>query len=176
MENPIIGQVLGIAATLITFASYQFNTKRALLIIQTVATLCTCLSFLFLGATTGFALNIVCLVRNVVFYFEDGRSKLQCASAILLASVMVALGALSWQGWISLLMIVALAVNTLFMALGNLQLFRKSILLTSGMILLYDVLVFSIGGILNEALSIVSSAVGLVRYRKGSAVGNSAKT
>ena len=34
------------------------------------------------------------------------------------------------------------------------------------MILLYDVIIFSIGGILNEALSIVSSAVGLVRYRK----------
>jgi hypothetical protein len=166
MEKVIIGQALGIAATLITFASYQFNTKRVLLIIQTAATLCTCLSFLFLGASTGFALNIVCLVRNVVFYFENGRAKLQCASAILLACVMAVLGALSWQGWISLLMIVALAVNTVFMSLRNLQLFRKSILLTSSMILLYDVIIFSIGGIFNEALSIVSSAVGLVRYRK----------
>ena len=73
MEKVIIGQALGIAATLITFASYQFNTKRVLLIIQTAATLCTCLSFLFLGASTGFALNIVCLVRNVVFYFENGK-------------------------------------------------------------------------------------------------------
>ena len=166
MEKVIIGQALGIAATLITFASYQFNTKRVLLIIQTAATLCTCLSFLFLGASTGFALNIVCLVRNVVFYFESERPKLQHVSAVLLAIVMVALGALSWQGWISLLMIVALAVNTVFMSLRNLQLFRKSILLTSSMILLYDVIIFSIGGIFNEALSIVSSAVGLVRYRK----------
>ena len=166
MEKVIIGQALGIAATLVTFASYQFNTKRALLIIQTIATLCTCLSFLFLGATTGFALNIVCLVRNVLFYFSSERPKLQHIFAVLLAIVMVVLGALSWQGWISLLMIVALAVNTVFMSLRNLQLFRKSILLTSSMILLYDVFIFSIGGILNEALSIVSSAVGLVRYRK----------
>lgn len=166
MEKIIIGQALGIAATLVTFASYQFNTKRVLLIIQTVATLCTCLSFLFLGATTGFALNIVCLVRNVIFYFQSERPKLQHISAVLLAIVMVVLGALSWQGWISLLMIVALAANTIFMSLRNLQLFRKSILLTSSMILLYDVFIFSIGGILNEALSIISSTVGLVRYRK----------
>lgn len=63
-------------------------------------------------------------------------------------------------------MIVALAANTVFMSVRSLQLFRKSILLTSSMILLYDVFIFSIGGIFNEALSIVSSVVGIIRYRK----------
>ena len=162
----MIGQALGIIATLVTFTSYQFSTKRALLIIQSIATLCTCLSFLFLGASTGFALNIVCLVRNVIFYFQSERPKLQHVSAVLLAIVMIVLGALSWQGWISLLMIVGLAANTVFMSVRSLQLFRKSILLTSSMILLYDVFIFSIGGIFNEALSIVSSVVGIIRYRK----------
>lgn len=162
----IIGQILGIIATIITFISYQANTKRSLLIIQSIATICTCLSYFFLGASSGFALNIVCLARNVAFYFQNERSKFNYVSATLFSIAMVVLGALSWQGWVSLLIIIALAANTMFMSVGKPQLLRKSVLVTSSMVLLYNVFVFSIGGITNEGVSIVSSAVGIIRYRK----------
>ena len=162
----IIGQILGIIATIITVISYQANTKRSLLIIQSIATLCTCLSYFFLGASSGFALNIVCLARNVAFYFQNERSKFNYVSATLFSIAMVVLGALSWQGWVSLLIIIALAANTMFMSVGKPQLLRKSVLVTSSMVLLYNVFVFSIGGITNEGVSIVSSAVGTIRYRK----------
>ena len=70
MTQEIIGQILGIIATIITFLSYQMNTKKTLLIAATAATLCTCLSYLFLGASSGFVLNVVCLIRNVAFIFR----------------------------------------------------------------------------------------------------------
>lgn len=162
----VIGQVVGIIATIITFISYQANTKRSLLIIQSIATLCTCLSYLFLGATSGFALNIICLIRNAVFYFQKEGTKLQYISASILAIVMALVGALSWQGPISLLIIIALAANTIYMSFGKPQLLRQSVLVTSTMVLIYNIFVFSIGGITNESISIISSAIGIVRYRK----------
>jgi hypothetical protein len=137
-----------------------------LLLIQTVATLCTCLSFLFLGASTGFALNIVCIVRNMVFYFLDTKSKLYYPAVTILTLMMVGVGALSWQGWISLLVITALAVNTVCISIGNPQLLRKSILVTSTMMIVYNAFVFSIGGMTNEGISIVSSVIGIIRYKK----------
>lgn len=164
--NEIIGQALGIIATVITFISYQVNTKSRLLIIQTSATLCTCLSFLFLGASTGFALNIVCILRNVLFYFQKDKSVAHTVTAIVLAITMVVLGIFSWQGPVSLLMIVALAANTLFMATGNPQILRKSVIGTSSMILAYNAVVFSIGGMANEGISVISSIIGIVRFRK----------
>ena len=167
--NQIIGQALGIIATIITFISYQVNTKRSLLIIQTTATLCTCLSFLFLGASTGFALNIVCIVRNVAFYFQKDKSTVHTVTAAVLSAAMIALGILSWQGPVSLLIMVALAANTLFMATGNPQLLRKSVIGTSGLILVYNAIVFSIGGMANEGISIVSSIIGIIRFRKEAA-------
>ena len=166
MEKIIIGQALGILATAITFLSYQVNTKKSLLFIQSVATLCTCLSFLFLGAQTGFALNIVCLVRNIVFYFQERTSHFYYPSVGILTLSMVVLGAMSWQGWISLLMIVALGINTVFISLGNPQLLRKSVLFTSTLVIIYNIFVFSIGGIANEGISILSSLIGIIRYRK----------
>ena len=101
----IVGQILGILATVITGISYQMNTKRSLLLVQTAATACTCLAYLFLGAASGFALNIVCILRNVVFYFQKGSGKGHMIPALLLATAMVVLGALSWQGPVSLLII-----------------------------------------------------------------------
>lgn len=162
----IIGQALGIIATIITFASYQMNTKKTLLIAATLATLSTCLSYFFLDASSGFVLNIVCLIRNVMFYFQDEKSMFNRISAYVLAAVMIVLGAFSWQGPVSLLIIIALAVNTVCMSYGNPQLLRKSILFTSTSVLLYNVFVFSIGGIANEAVSIVSSVIGIIRFRK----------
>ena len=164
--NEIIGQILGIVATIITFASYQVNTKSRLLIIQTTATLCTCLSFLFLGASTGFALNIVCIIRNVAFYFQKDRSTVHTVTAVALSLTMIVLGIFSWQGPVSLLIMIALAANTLFMATGNPQLLRKSVIVTSGLILVYNAIVFSIGGMTNEGISIVSSIIGIIRFKK----------
>lgn len=162
----IIGQILGILATVITGISYQMNTKRSLLLVQTAATACTCLAYLFLGAASGFALNVVCIIRNVVFYFQKGSGKGHMIPALLLATAMVVLGTLSWQGPVSLLIIAALAANTVFLSFGNPQLLRKSILGTSSLVLLYNIFVFSLGGIANESLAIVSSIVGIVRFRR----------
>ena len=166
--NEIIGQILGIVATIITVVSYQMNNKRVLLAVQSAATLSTCLGYLFLGAMSGFALNIVCLVRNGVFFFLNKNQKgiLYRIFALLLAAAMVVLGALSWQSPVSLLIIVALALNTLFMAFGTPQVLRQSVCFTSALVLVYNIFVFSIGGIMNEGFSIASSAVGIIRYRK----------
>ena len=142
------------------------NTKKSLLLVQTAATTCTCLAYLFLGAASGFALNVVCIIRNVVFYFQKDSGKAHTLTALALALAMVVLGILSWQGPVSVLIIVALAANTVFLSFGDPQLLRKSILGTSSLVLLYNIFVFSLGGIANEALSIVSSAAGILRFRR----------
>lgn len=166
MTNEIIGQILGIIAPIITFVSYQVNSKRKLLILQTAATLSTCLSYMFLDASSGFALNIVCIIRNIAFFFQDSKSKVNMISACILAVVMGGLGFLSWEGPISLLVIFALAANTIFMSFGDAQLLRKSVICTSSMILIYNIFVFSLGGIFNESVAVVASVIGIVRFIK----------
>ena len=161
-----IGQGLGLFATALTALSYQMNTKRTLLLVQSAATLATCVSYFFLGAFSGFALNIICLVRNLVYFFmKEGTRPMYVATALLTAA-MVGVGILSWQGPLSLLILVALAVNTVFLSFGKPQLLRWSILGTSSMVLAYNVVVFTVGGILNEGIAIVSSVVGILRFRR----------
>jgi len=167
VQNEILGQAISIVATLLTFASYQMNKQSQVLITQTAATGCMCIGYFFLGATTGFALNIVCIIRNLSFYGLKNKTKQYSLYAGLFFAVAVsALGAFSWQGYSSLLMIIGLAVNTVFLSLGDPQSLRKSILFTSSIILVYNCVVFSIGGIANELVAIGSSVIGIFRFRK----------
>ena len=165
MPPEIIGQVFGIFATVICLISYQMNTKKSLLIVQTIGTVCTCLSYFFLGATSGFILNIVCIIRNIAFYFIR-ENKALYASAIFFTIITCVLGIFSWQGVISLLIIIPLAVNTICLSFGKPQLLRYSILFTSTAIMIYNISVFSIGGTINEALTVVSAFIGILRFYK----------
>ena len=92
MPQQIIGQALGIIGTILTFVSYQAKTKRSLLIIQSSATLCICISYLLLGATAGFALTVVSLVRNAVFYMQKEKTRAAYVSAGILALAMTVVG------------------------------------------------------------------------------------
>ena len=162
----IIGQVFGVVAPIVTFLSYQVNSKKKLLILQTAATVATCLSYLLLGASSGFALNVVCILRNVLFFFQNSKSTANRISAVVLALIMGGLAVLSWEGPISLLLAVALAVNTVFLSFGDPQLLRFSIFATSTMVLFYNVFIPtpSIGGIFNESVALVAAAVGTVTF------------
>ena len=165
MIQEVSGQIIGIIATAITAISYQFNSKKTLLFIQTLATTATCISYLLLNATSGFALNIVCIIRNLSFYFQKEGTKGIYASTSVFMLLMAILGAFSWQGPISLLIIFALIINTFFLSLGKVQILKYSILLTSGMILIYNIYVFTIGGIMNEGISIISAVIGILRFK-----------
>ena len=167
MNWELIGQIIGIIAPVLTVISYQLNTKRSVMLVLTGATVAICINYFLLGATSGFVLNVVGLARNICCIFVKEKSKGSYIVGGVFALVMCILGVFSWQGIHSLLIIVGLAINTVFMALGNPQRLRQSILLTSTLILLYNVIEFTLGGIVNELLAISSSVVGIIRFREG---------
>ena len=123
----LAGQILGWAAALLMFISYQCKEHKRLLVVQTASSLCICASYCLLGAWSGMLLNIVCILRNLIIYKKNLKIFSYSFWPYALAGVMVVVGALSWQGPMSLLMIVALAVNSVLIYFPNVQNLRKSI-------------------------------------------------
>lgn len=162
----IFGQILGIFGSALTVLSYQCKTPRMLLLLQTVSTALFVCNYWLIGASSGVLLNIVCIGRNLIYYNKDKKIFSYPFYPYLLAVILVVCCAFSWQGPVSLLITAALAVNTVFLSFGRQNLLRISIVFTCSLILLYNVFVFSPGGILNESFAIASSVVGLWRYRK----------
>lgn len=161
----IIGQILGWIAALLTFLSYQCKDHKKLIFVQTASTVSICLSYLFLDAKSGMMLNIICIIRNLIIYKKDLKIFSYRIWAYILAFVMGVMGVISWQGPMSLLIIVALVANTVFLYFPNVQNLRKSVIVTSSMILIYNAYYNVWGGVVNEMIAITSSAVGIYRYR-----------
>ena len=161
----LTGQISGWLAALLAFLSYQCKDHKKLIVVQTFSTLSICISYLLLNAWSGMLLNVVCLVRNIIIYRKDLKIFSYSFWPYVLSGVMGIMGVVSWQGPMSLLIIVALAVNTLFLYFPNVQNLRKSILVTSTMILIYNVYYTVWGGVANEAIAIISSVIGIYRYK-----------
>jgi hypothetical protein len=162
----IAGQIFGWLAAVLAFISYQCKDHKKLLAVQTFSTLSICISYLLLDARSGMLLNFICILRNFVIFKKDTKIFSYSFWPYVLGGVMAVMGLLSWQGPMSLLIIVALTINTLFLYFPNVQNLRKSILLTSSMILIYNVYYTVWGGVVNELIAISSAIIGLYRYRK----------
>ena len=162
----LIGQILGFAAVLIFAVSYQIKNSKKLLIAQTLGTTTLVIHYLMIGAFSGFALNIVCVIRNLVYYNKDKKIFSYKFYPWLLALLVGMVGILSWQGPVSLIIIIGLMINTVCLSSSDTQFLRKSVVLTCTMLAIYNVLVNSYGGTVNELISVFSAAVGLYRHRK----------
>ena len=162
----LTGQILGWTAALLTFISYQCKEHKKLIVVQILATLSMCASYLFLNALSGMLLNVICIIRNLIIYIKDLKVFSYSFWPYALAVLMGITGALSWQGYMSLLIIAALMVNTVFLYFPNVQNLRKSIIVTSSMILIYNVYYSVWGGVANELIAISSSIIGICRYRQ----------
>ena len=126
---------------------------------------------MLLGATSGFVLNVICLIRNLTCYFlKEKTPPYYVATAILMVAMCVA-GIFSWESMISLLLIIALVANTFFISLGKPQILRYSIVVTSTLCLIYNLAVSAMGGALNEVITIFSAIVGIIRYLRAKRAG-----
>ena len=162
----LIGQALGIVAVILGVITYQMRSQKALLVVNMITCAVFCAHYLLIGAISGFALNAVGFVRNIVYTNRDKKLFASPVWPYVFGAVMLLAGILTWQDWRSVLMVCALVINSLALSLKNPQHIRFSLLITCPLVLIYDLLLHSYGGMVYEGMSIVSSVIGIVRFRK----------
>lgn len=158
----IIAQTLGIVAVMFSVLSFQAKSDKPLLIMQTGGSFLFCIHYVMIGAYTGLAMNAVGIVRNIVYYNKDKKIFSGKLPPVIFGCMAAVFGAFTWQGWHSLFIIVGIVINSVCMSMRDPQNIRKSILVTSPLVLVYNIFELSIGGILNESLSIISSVIGIL--------------
>lgn len=162
----IIGQIVSIIAVALFAVSYQVKQQKHIIIIQTFGTICWCISYYFIGAMSGFAVNIISIIRNISMLFIKPRTRLSYISTAVLVVAMGVAATLSWEGPRTIIIAVSLMANTVFFSFGDPQLLRKSVIFTSSGFLAYNIISMLSGGIISESMSIISSIIGIIRYRK----------
>ncbi len=163
----IVGWIFGGLATLIGFYTMQIKDAKRMMLFYVALCAVFGLHYLCLGATTGFVMNMVGALRNLFYYFGYRVKRLQHAAIpVFFTAVAGILGFVFRENSYAFLMIAGLVINSFCLSFKNTQNIRKSILVTSPMVLAYNCFVGSIFGAFYESVAILAAIIGIVKYRK----------
>lgn len=160
----VIGQILGGLVVITGFVSLQMKTSGKLLLFQIITSILFTAHYFFLGAFTAVVLNLICLVQCIVYYFRDKRGSKDLFWPIFFTVAMIIAGIFTYDGWQSLLITIGLIVLVISLSLPNTQWIRYSMFIKSPFCLSYNLIVFSIGGVVFECAMLISTIIGTIRY------------
>jgi hypothetical protein len=158
-------QAIGFVGVAFFIASYQIKSNRALFLCQMIGCIIFCVQFFIMGAYTGAVSLIINIIRNLLLVkraewkWVDRRSTMLAILALLAAMTIY-----TWNGIISLLPFVMVAVTTIGYWSNNAQKIRLFQLIGSPCTLAYDLIVRTWGGALSEAIAIVSILFSIYRF------------
>lgn len=165
----IIAQIAGLIAMAINIMAVQFKKPRQLFICRIIASALWGVNFLLLGSPTGAIINIVNIIRSifllnprtftkpflwvtVVLYGAAGLATMDYTLSLLLV--------------LDILIILSQWVDSVGMWTNDFRKIRYCQLFAiSPVWLVHNILVFSIGGIITEVFTIISTVISLIRFR-----------
>lgn len=169
----IIAQIVGIFGMLLSVLSFQQKGKARILTFQLLGSALFVVNFFMLGAFSGAILNIVAIVRALIFIYEDKIHAEHPAWTIGLTAVYVLsyISVFTIFGKeptaknliLEILPVLAMTVTTVAFRHKEDKILRRVTFISSPLWLTYNTIFFSLGGIIGETLNIGSALVGTLR-------------
>ncbi len=169
----ITAQAIGIAAMIFNILMFQNKTSKGAIAFQLIGASLFAVNFFMLGATVGALMNIIAVVRNLVFLY---RERLRADHPLwLVAFIAMYLGAYvltftvfgkQWtltSSLLELLPVVAMTAATISYRHTDAAVIRRYGLIVSPAWLVYNCVNVAIGAIVCESLSIASIIIGMLR-------------
>ena len=157
-------QAIGFVGTILFFVSFQCRNNRSLFRIQFLSYLFYTTHLILLGAITGGISYVINTFRSFCLgsKWPAAKGKGMC---IVICLMQLAALFFTWSGWISLLPVAANIASTIGGYTHNPRKIRLAgMLVNSPLWIIYDILVGSWAGILDEVISEVSMVVSIIRY------------
>ena len=159
----ILVQLIGGLGILASLISFQCKKHNSILAFRTLNEAIFAAQYLMLGAYTGMAMNLIGCVRNTVFSKQVAKGKKTTVSTIIFTIIFFIFGILTWQGAKSILIIVAKVLSTIAYGNKNPTVVRGIVFITCTSWLIYNYCVFSVAGVICEAVTLISLLIGIVR-------------
>ena len=160
----LISQLIGFCGSILYFLSFQFKNNRRLFQVQFLSYLFYTVHLLMLGALTGAVSYLINIIRSLCLgsSSEFTHSRKMCA---LLCAMQLSVLGLTWSGWISLLPIAANIASTVGGYTNSAKKIRiAGMLINSPLWIMYNIIIGSWAGILDELLSELSMIISVFRY------------
>ena len=164
--NAVIIQAIGFAGLAMYVISFQLRSNRALYLTQSLGSVMFGVQFLLLGSLTGCLSLMLVIVRNLLLMRYQEWAWVRWKGWVAIFSAFcIAILIFTWNGPLSILPYIAVQVGTIMYWTNNARNLRlANLFCASPCWLIFDIIVGSIGGILNETILIVSILVSIYRY------------
>jgi len=159
-------QAIGFAGVAVFILSYQIKSNKALYFMQLLGSGLFVVQMLALGAASGSFSLIALVCRNALLmkYNDWNWVRRWFVMGVFEVVYLVILFA-TWQGWFSLLPWAAMAFGTIGYWTNNAQKIRlANLVCVAPCWLVYDALVGTWAGVLNESITLVSILISIYRY------------
>ena len=165
-DSPIlywIAQLLGFIGTIVIVIGMQQKKYKNIAICKISNQFLAAMHYFLLGGYTGMVTNLVSCITNGCYYFRIKKGKSTLPFVIVFSILFVALGFLSWQGPISIFVILAKLFSTISLGVKEPKMVRLINLLYNPFWLIYDFYVGSIVGCMTDIMIILSTAIAIIR-------------
>lgn len=160
----ILIQLIGFIGTGLFFASFQCKTNKNLFRIQFLSYLFYTLHLLLLGAVTGGISYVINTVRSFCLGSKSEFLKSRTMCVIICGMQMIAM-VVTWNGWISILPVAANIASTIGGYTHNARKVRVAgIFVNSPLWIIYNIIVGSWAGIVDEIISEASMILSIIRF------------
>lgn len=162
----ILIQAIGFAGVLFFLISYQVKSNQLLFLLQTLGCFTFGAQFALLGAYSGCLSLLVCIARNLMLtQYNRCRLVRWNGWAVFFSALCLAAALATWNGPADLLPAVGTVAGTAACWTNNARNIRAvNLTVNCPCMLLYDILVKSWGGILNEGITIAAIVISIVRF------------
>lgn len=160
----ILIQAIGALALVANFISFQMKRHKHILLFRTVNEGLFILQYFLLGAFTGSILNFVGCFRNLIFAKRVEKGKSTVLWSIVFCVIFTAFGILTFDGLKSVMLIFAKVLSTIAYGNKNTTVVRGVSFFTHVSYLIYNAAVFSIAGVIGDAVLLVSLIIGIVKF------------
>ena len=170
----VVAQAIGIIAMVFNVFSYQQKNAKRVFLMQMVGSALFGINYFMLGATIGGVLNIVAVIRAIVYFNSEKLRANHIGYFILFTLAYIGSYVLTftllekpftlYNALIELLPVIAMISLNIGFKVGTSKAIRRFGFIASPCWLSYNICNFAIGAIICEAISIVSIFVGMLRH------------
>ncbi len=160
----IIAQIVGGFGLLFAVISFQQNTRKRILRFQMVAATFFSVHMYLLGAMTGMVVNIVGIVRNILFYKTQGKGTQSRALLYFLIALYVIASAATYKNIFSIFPAMAVILQTVGLWMKNPKKIRRILIFATPCWFTYNFFNMSIAGMMTDVLSATSLIAAMLRY------------
>lgn len=159
----LAAQIIGYIGLLCSFIAYQCKKHRNLMIFRTGNEVLFAIQYFMLASYTGMAMNAVSSVRNLIFARLVDKNKSTLPWQIGFSVIFIIFGIITWDGIISLAVIIAKIISTVVYGIKNTRVTRFATIPVSSFWLIYNISCASQAGILCEIFSLISIFTAIIR-------------